>query len=133
MPRGESLDSLRNGYQALYHAGRGSLSAAYQFGMIVDSLSVTYTYAGMGDVIGKSAAVPYTYARLYRKYSSEHALLRKAEEMGTYDVGKLAGLSAPGPGPVYVLHCDNCDSTSFHRERDREAEQERARQLADAN
>jgi hypothetical protein len=106
--RNENLDLLMDAYHSLVKAGRGSLRAAYAFGQVCDALNrIGYTQTVLAEAVGLSNATISRYMKLFRRYANENMLLRRAEELGTYDVGQLAGNSPQEPA-VYVLHCIHC-------------------------
>jgi hypothetical protein len=132
MARNDSgLDALVAAYERLNKAGADSLRHAYSFGQVVDALSTMYTYDELGAAVGRSYATVYTYARLYRKYSSAQALVHMATELGTYDVSKLCGNHSTTPGR-YVMQCGHCNSYDVHRRRETdEVRAELERELAE--
>jgi transcriptional regulator with XRE-family HTH domain len=108
---------LRDSYDSLVKAGRGSLEAAYAFGQVCDALNrVGYTQATLAQAVGVSPPTIATYLKLFRKYPTEHQLLHVAEELGTYDVSKLNG-SVPAAPAHYVYHCLSCGSFEVKKER----------------
>jgi len=106
--RGENFTWLTETYSSLVKAGQGSLEAAYAFGQVCDALTrMGYTRQNLADAIGKTVPTVAKYLKLFRQYSTERALLDRADELGTYDVGLLAG-NTPSAPVVTVLHCLNC-------------------------
>jgi hypothetical protein len=114
----ENLAFLVDAYDALYKAGRISLSKAYLFGQLVNVLvhSQHYTRQQLADAIGKSVGVIDNYGRLFRKYPNEHALLHMADEMGTFDVSILSG-RAPVIPQKWIFRCSQCGSRDTIREK----------------
>jgi hypothetical protein len=115
MARGETLDALVAAYASLVKAGRGSLSAAYKFGNVVEALHGIYTYGHMADALSISASTLNKYAKLYRMYPTEAVLLSVSDRMSTYDVSKLTSSDAGTP-LRYVYHCRNCGGTDVYRQ-----------------
>jgi hypothetical protein len=106
--KGENLAWLTETYGSLVKAGRGSLQAAYAFGQVCDALTrIGYSRQNLADAIGKTAPTIAKYLKLFHSYSTEKALLDRAEELGHWDVGILAGTS-PATPVVTLLHCLNC-------------------------
>jgi hypothetical protein len=106
--RGENLAWLMETYGNLVKAGRGSLAAAYAFGQVCDALNrIGYSQQMLADAIGKSVPTISKYLKLFRLYPTEKALLDRAEALGHWDVGILAGNTPQAP-VVTVLHCLNC-------------------------
>jgi hypothetical protein len=114
----ENLAFLVDAYDALYKAGRISLSKAYLFGQLVDVLvhSQHYTRRQLAEAIGKSVSVIDIYGKLFRKYPNEHSLLHMADEMGTFDVSILAG-RAPVIPQKWIFRCNNCGSYDTAKEK----------------
>jgi hypothetical protein len=114
--RTETLDLLHDRHDALVKAGEESLRKAYAFGNVVNALHGMFSYAQLGEELGRSAAMIGTYARLYRKYSTEQLLLATARAAGTFDVNHLANDGA-AVRYAYSFVCRNCGSDDVHRER----------------
>ena len=113
----ENLAALRMAYDALIKAGSSSLSAAFDFGQIIDALSNIYTLGVMGEELGRHPTTIGRYAKLYRMYPNKQALLHMAQEMGTWDVNLLISTD------VHVIahkvsfgyKCQNCGSFDTKR------------------
>jgi hypothetical protein len=106
--KGENLAWLVETYGNLVKAGRGSLQAAYAFGQVCDALTrIGYSRQNLADAIGKTAPTIAKYLKLFRTYPTERALLDRAEELGHWDVGVLAG-NTPSAPVVTLLHCLHC-------------------------
>jgi len=113
---GESLDLLYTAYANLVKAGKDSLTAAYQFGQVVDALYGYYSYEAMGREIGRSASTVQIYRKLFLHYPHEGALQETAQKLGTFDVSKLAGRN-PAVPVHWAYHCTNCGSSAIVREK----------------
>lgn len=117
MKSGGSFDFLVERHGQLTRAGQGSLQAAYNFGEIVNMLhDQGYSYATLGEVVGLTGAGISVYAKLFRKYPTASMLLRLSEQMGTYDVSRLAS-DGETAHYSYAYHCGNCGSYDVHKER----------------
>lgn len=103
----ENLDFLVDRYENLVRFGERSITAAYQFGQVVDALHGLYTYKAMAQVIGKSSSMVALYRKLYSAYPTEAALIRQAEMLETYDISVLAGHNPVTPAYYHFL-CTNC-------------------------
>lgn len=110
-----ALDLLSMAYEALVKAGENSLSAAWTFGQQVDALHGAFSYEQMGRALGVTGITVSTYARLYRRYPTEQALLHTAQALGTYDVSKLNG-SKPVTPSRFHFRCADCGSTAVVKE-----------------
>jgi hypothetical protein len=128
MTRSENLDLFVTAYEDLRSSGTRSVMAAYRFGQVVDALSSTYTLGELGAAIGRTASMVSVYRKLYRRYPHVNALLKAADELGTYDVSKLAGQNPLVP-VKYVFICLNCGSD--HVERHKESVGEYLKSQAD--
>jgi hypothetical protein len=118
MARSENLDLFVTAYEDLRSSGTRSIMAAYNFGQVVDALSnSTYTLAELASAIDRTASMVSVYRKLYRRYPHVNALLRTAEEMGTYDVSRLAGTNPLVP-VRYVFICENCGSSDVARHKE---------------
>jgi hypothetical protein len=103
--------SLKLSYNDLVKSGVGSLQAALTFGGVVDALSISYTLKSMAESLGVSQATVARYRKLYGKYQGDlTALLAKAAEIESYDIGKLSADEVT-PGPQYTAHCTNCGAS----------------------
>lgn len=129
MARTENLDLFHGAYDALVRAGTDSLSKAYAFGGVVNALHGLYTLKQLGDEIERTATCVATYRKLYTSYvnrGGERELLRVADEMGSYDVQRLASaFDAPKESFRFVPHCSSCGSYNVAKEKmsaDRAAE-----------
>lgn len=120
MPRvisAENAAMLRELYGRLVKAGEESIVAARNFGQMADLLkSMGYTYAAIGRVVDRSSSAVSVYAKLFRAYPTEYAMIRQARELGTYDVARLAGANPLVP-VSYEFVCHNCGSHDILRER----------------
>lgn len=116
--RSETLEMLVSKFDALTRAGRDSLVKAYEFGAVVDALHRFYSYSDMGNAVGRSGSQVYTYAKLFRRYSSEQRLVKRAEELDTYDVARLAKDEEETVHYHYQWRCTNCHSTAVVKERE---------------
>lgn len=113
----ENAAMLRELYANLTKAGEASIVAARNFGQMVDLLkSMGYSYSAIGRVVGRTTSAVSVYAKLFRSYPTEAAMIRQARELGTYDVARLAGANPLVP-VRYEFVCTNCGSHDFIRER----------------
>lgn len=102
---------LKLAYNDLVKSGVGSLQFALTFGGVVDALCISYTLKSMAEALGVSTGTVSRYRRLYGRWNGDlSALLAKASEIESYDVGKLAADEVI-PGPQYVNHCTNCGAS----------------------
>jgi hypothetical protein len=115
---GEDFDLLRKSYGKLVKSGEAGLRAAYSFGQVSSALNdMGYTQVMLGDIIGRTGACVGSYIKLFKRWPHVNALINTARILGTYDVSRLNG-SAGSVSARYVLHCDNCGGTDFHRVRE---------------
>ena len=114
--RTETLELLHSAYDALTKAGEDSLSKAYTFGNVVNALHGIFTYAQLAEEIGVTTSTVSKYAKLYRKFPTEKALLDMARALKVYDVGILGG-DAAHAHYAYKWHCQNCGSYDVKKER----------------
>jgi hypothetical protein len=115
--RNDSFNLLLERHGQLVRAGQGSLQAAYNFGEVVNVMhDQGYSYAALGDMVALSGPGISTYAKLFRKYPTVNTLLRTSEQMGTYDVSRLAS-DGETAHYSYLYHCSNCGSFNVKRER----------------
>lgn len=122
MARTETLDLFHTSYEALVRAGSDSLSKAYAFGGVVNALHGLFTLTQLGNEIGRTPTCVSTYKKLYVNFvnrGGERELLRVADEMGTYDVARLADTFSPSPRESfkYVPHCRSCGSFNVGKDK----------------
>jgi len=93
--------SLKLAYRGLVKAGLQSIRAAWKFGNTCWDMAEShprnpnYTQRAMGEVVGLSASRIGDYMALRRIYSTEDAVVERAESTGHYDVTFLIGHSSP--------------------------------------
>lgn len=112
--RQEGLVALRMAFDALVKAGDESLRAAYNLGLIIDALTLSYTYEVMAGAVDRKPGTVAKYAALYRRYPTVDDLIATAHKYDTYDVSILKG-SAESLGSRYGYRCGNCGSWDTHR------------------
>lgn len=117
----ETLDLFRNTYVSLKALGEEGLGMAYTFGNLVNALHGLYTFKQLGEEIGRTGSCVAMYKKLYASYvnrGGERELLRIADEMGSYDIARLAGaFDAPKESFRFVPHCSSCGSYNVAKEK----------------
>ena len=116
--RGETIEMLHGLYANLRSSGERGLSDAYKFGQLVVALNSTFTYADLAHELGVTPPTIGKYAKLARKYSTEHRLLATARAMDSWDVSKLNSDDAGVPVRS-VLECRVCGSHDVAHKREK--------------
>ena len=110
--KSDGFDGLRMAYEALVKAGAGSLTAAYNFGQVIDALSTFYTIDSMAHSIGRSPSTMSRYLRFFRHFPNLQAAQHLAMEIGSWDIGHLCAPEAEALGhkPHFGYRCNQCVS-----------------------
>jgi hypothetical protein len=104
----DPFSSLKSSYNDLVKSGVGSLQNALTFGGVADALCISYTLKSMAESLGVSTSTITRYRKLYGRWQGNlNALLAKAAEIESYDVGRLSSDDVV-PGPQYINCCTNC-------------------------